>query len=98
MIKHIVAWSFTDGFTAAQNAANAEKIKQGLEALAYLDGAIEITVHTNLLPKSTHDIMMDSTFESEEALAAYKVHPEHVLIGDFIGSVMKNRIALNFEI
>jgi len=47
---------------------------------------------------STTDIMLDSLFENEDALRAYKIHPEHQRVGDFIGSVMKNRVAFDYYI
>lgn len=35
-----------------------------------------------LSPSSTVDVMLDSTFESAEALKAYSTHPKHVAVAD----------------
>ena len=34
------------------------------------------------LASSNAEVMLDSTFESEEALKGYSVHPEHVKVAD----------------
>jgi hypothetical protein len=43
---------------------------------------VEIKVQTEGLPSSNADLMLDSTFESEEALKGYSVHPEHVAVAN----------------
>ena len=98
MIKHIVGWSFADGYTDEENREHAAKMKRDLETLEKLVGVIEIKVYTELLPRSTRDIMMQSIFKDEDALAAYKIHPEHKRIMPFIGAVTKDRVAMDFEI
>lgn len=51
-------------------------IKEGLEGLAgQIPGMTEIKVRIDCLPSSTVDVMLDSTFESAEALKAYSTHP-----------------------
>ena len=76
-----------------------EVTKEELEALAdCIDEIIEIKVYINELSSSTADIMLDSLFENEEALGVYKIHPEHQRVGDYIGSVMKNRVAFDFYV
>ncbi len=58
-------------------------IKKGLENLkGRIPGLLEIKVVTNGLPGSTADVMLDSSFESYEALKSYSTHPEHVAVAD----------------
>ena len=47
-----------------------------------IPGLIEIKVYTEGLPTSNADVMLDSTFESAEALAVYAKHPDHVAVAD----------------
>ncbi|MCL2355831.1 MAG: Dabb family protein [Defluviitaleaceae bacterium] len=96
MLKHIVMWNYAENFSDAENAANAQKIKHDLEALVALDGVIEMKVRINELPYSNTDIMLDSTFESEEALNAYKIHPAHVAAAEFITTALKNRTCFDW--
>lgn len=97
MIRHIVAWDFKEGFSDEENQRNAEKIKHDLESLREIIPEIQgIRVDIHLAPSSTRDIMLDSLFETEADLAIYQEHPEHKKVGEFIGSVMKHRVCLDF--
>ena len=97
MLRHIVAWNFKDGFSDEENRVNAEKVKKELEGLKQLiPEIIAIRVDTNLLSSSTKDVMLDSLFESEEAMARYKVHPEHVRVSAFVSEVLQDRVAVDF--
>ena len=76
-------------------------IKEGLEGLkGKIPGLVDIKVNTNgRLPSSTADLMLDSTFESEEALKGYSKHPAHVLVADSkVRPFTASRTCLDFEI
>ena len=97
MIRHIVTWNYGSGLTDAENKENALRIKTGLESLAQrIDGVIEIHVHINELSSSNRDMLLDSLFESEDALAAYQIHPEHKEVSSFIGTVLENRACFDY--
>jgi hypothetical protein len=98
MVRHIVTWNYKDGLSDAENKENALKIKAGLESLPeYIDGIAEIKVYINTLSSSNRDVILNSLFESGEALAAYQVHPEHKKISGFVGTVMQNRVCVDYE-
>lgn len=98
MIKHIIIWDFKEGFSAAENRSNAEKIKAGLEGLkGRIDGLIDIRVIMDTLPSSTGGFMLDSTFVDEDALKGYQVHPEHLKVADFVHTATQNRKCIDFE-
>ena len=46
------------------------------------DPGNDIKVRIDCLPSSTVDVMLDSTFESAEALKTYSTHPKHVAVAD----------------
>ncbi|MCL2072211.1 MAG: Dabb family protein [Oscillospiraceae bacterium] len=99
MTRHIVMWNYADGFTAEENTANAVKMKSLLEELkGKIDGIVEIKVQINNLPSSNRDILLDSLFESQEALAAYIIHPEHKRVGEFVRAMTKERACVDFEV
>lgn len=82
MVKHIIIWKLKD-MPDTEKAEHKRLIKEGLESLmGKIDGLTEIKVITDLLPTSTGDLMLDSTFTSAEALKGYAVHPEHVKVAD----------------
>ncbi|MDO5154686.1 MAG: Dabb family protein [Eubacteriales bacterium] len=83
MVKHVILWTLRDDFSAEEKELIKASIKEGLEGLqGKIPGLVEIKVNTNGLASSNADVMLDSTFESEEALKGYAVHPEHVAVAD----------------
>ena len=97
MLRHIVTWNHKDGISDDEKRANALKIKEELEALTdCINEIIKIKVYINELKSSTADIMLDSLFENEDTLKAYKIHPAHQRVGDYISAVMKNRVAFDY--
>ena len=98
MVRHIVALRFKEGFTPEEKRANAVKIKSSLEALkGVIPGIIEFAVHIDLLPTSDVDVVFNTIFESEEALAAYQIHPEHLRAAEFVRSVRQDRICIDYQ-
>ncbi|HWT75044.1 MAG TPA: Dabb family protein [Mobilitalea sp.] len=82
MVRHIVAWNYAEGFTVEEKLEKASAMKKELENLKNLiPGIISIQLYTEPLETSDSDLLLDSIFESEEALIAYIVHPEHVRVG-----------------
>ena len=98
MIKHVILWNLKEEHR--DNAEIINGIKTNLEALAgKIPGLLEIKVYANGLPSSNADVMLDSSFESEEALKAYAVHPDHVYVADtFVRPYTASRSCLDFEI
>ena len=98
MVRHIVAWSFKEGFTEEEKQAHLQKIKSSLEVLpAIIGGIVELNVQIDLLETSNRSAMLNSLFESAEALKAYQVHPEHKKVSEFVRSVMEDRVCLDYE-
>jgi hypothetical protein len=98
MVKHIVAWNYADGFTAEENLQHAQNMKRELENLKNLiDGIISIEVFINPIDTSDSDVMLECTFDSEEALKSYTIHPEHVRVGtNYVKPMVKNRKCIDF--
>ena len=83
MVKHIILWQLKDEYSDAEKADIKAGIKAGLEGLAgQIPGLVEIHVNINGLPSSNADLMLDTTFESAEALKGYSKHPAHVAVAD----------------
>lgn len=83
MVKHVILWKLKSEYDNEKKEEIKAGIKEGLEGFAgKIPGLLEIKVNTNGLPSSNADVMLDSSFESEEALKAYAVHPEHVAVAD----------------
>ncbi len=100
MVKHVILWTLKDELSAAEKEEVKKGIKEGLEGLAgKIPGMVDIKVNINGLASSNADLMLDSTFESEEALKGYSTHPEHVAVADGkVRPYTKIRSCLDFEI
>jgi len=100
MVKHVILWTLKDELSAAEKEDIKKGIKEGLEGLAgKIPGMIDIKVNINGLETSTVDLMLDSTFESFEALKGYSVHPEHVAVADSkVRPYTKLRSCLDYEV
>ena len=100
MIKHIILWSLKDEFSAEEKENIKLGIKDDLEKLVgKIPGLLDVKVNINPLPSSNADLMLDSSFESEEALKNYAIHPEHVKVADNkVRPFTKARSCLDFEV
>ena len=98
MVKHVILWNLKEEHR--DNAEIINGIKANLESLAgKIPGLLEIKVYANGLASSNADVMLDSSFESEEALKANAVHPDHVYVADtFVRPYTASRSCLDFEI
>lgn len=96
MIKHVVMWRFKE----ENKEANMNKAKEILLALpAMIPEIKKMEVHFDISHKEpSMDLMLDTEFESVEAMNTYAVHPEHVKVAGFIRGVVESRVVLDAEI
>lgn len=99
MVKHIILWTLKD-MSAEETLRVKQGIKEGLEGLmGKIPGLMEIKIQTEGLASSNADVMLDSTFETEEALKNYAVHPEHVAVADGrVRPFTATRSCMDFEV
>ncbi len=99
MIKHIVLWRLKDEALGRTKAENAELMRGELEGLAGLvPGLLGIEVGVAERAIAGWDAALYSEFESQAALDAYQVHPEHQAVAEFIGEVTLDRAAVDYEV
>ncbi|MBP3742884.1 MAG: Dabb family protein [Treponema sp.] len=100
MVKHIILWTLKE-MSDSEKESVKKGIKDGLEGLkGKIPGLIDIKVNTEgRLASSTADLMLDSTFESAEALKGYSKHPEHVAVADSkVRPYTVSRSCLDYEV
>lgn len=99
MIKHVILWQLKDELSVSEKAEVKAGIKEGLESLmGKIPGLTAIKVEIAPLSSSNADVMLDSTFESEDALKGYAVHPEHVAVADGkVRPYTKTRVCMDYE-
>ncbi len=100
MVKHVILWTLKDELSADEKFSIKQGIKEGLESLkGKVPGIIDIKVNINGLASSNVDLMLDSTFENEDALKNYATHPEHVAVADSkVRPYTKIRSCLDYEV
>lgn len=101
MVKHVILWTLRPELSLEEKDKIKSDIKRELESLkGQIPGIVEITVSIgNRLESSNSDLMLDSLFESREALKGYAVHPAHVRVADtYVRPYTSQRTCLDFEI
>jgi len=99
VIKHIVMWRLKEEARGNTRSANAELVKEKLEALeGRIPGLLRIEAGLDFSrTDSSADVVLYSELESREALADYQVHPEHEAVKEFIGAVTAERWVVDYE-
>lgn len=81
MVKHVIIWTLNDTLSDEEKVEVKKNIKEGLEGLkGVIPGMIDITVQIDGLSSSNTDLMLDSSFEDEDSLKGYAIHPAHVAV------------------
>ncbi len=100
MLKHIVMWKLSEFAEGKSRGENALWMKEHLEALVGVVPEIkslEVGINTNQ-SDAAYDAVLITTFENEEALNTYKVHPEHVKVSDYCKKIRINRVVVDYNI
>ena len=95
MVKHMIIWKLKSEF---DNAERKAEIKEKLEGLVgKIDGLISMNILTEGFDSSSGSLMMDSTFESNEALKAYQQNPLHKDIAvNLVRRAVEQRLSFDF--
>ena len=97
MVRHIVVWRLKNTPNAEQTA---KTIKEKLEALKGKISVIEdIEVGINFNEtEAASDLVLVSTFKSEEDLNTYINHPEHKAVGaEYVRPNVSERRVVDYE-
>ena len=100
MVKHVIVWTLKDSLSAEEKQKIKLKAKKNLEDLVgKIDGLIDLKIIIDLLPTSNGEMMLDSTFDSFDALKAYAIHPAHqAAANEFVRPYTASRSCVDFEI
>ena len=98
MIKHIVMWNIRSDSLAAK-AAGIAKLRHSFESLrGKIPGLmyLEIGVDTSGVDYAC-DVVLYSEFDSQAALDAYAIHPEHVRVQDELTDLRIARHQVDYD-
>ena len=95
MLRHIVMWKFNEGINIPRLG---EEIKTSLLELCGRMSEVEhADVVYNILPTSTHDIILILGVKDEDALNKYATSKEHVaIVESLIKPNTNSRVAIDF--
>lgn len=99
MIKHIVMWNVR-GVTASEKAHGVDLLKRGFESLrGHIPGLLhlEVGVDASRIDYAC-DVVLYSEFETQAALDAYAVHPEHLRVKSELADLRTARHQVDYEI
>ena len=99
MINHVVLFKLKD-FTSETEKQEVLKefrtkllaLKNQIKEVKYM----EVGTHY-VLNSPSYDLCLISHFESIDDLEKYKVHPDHLVVVDFVKAVTVERAAVDFE-
>ncbi|NOZ47650.1 MAG: Dabb family protein [Chlorobi bacterium] len=100
MIKHIVMFKLKPTQTIFEKEKVAEKVKLNFESLkAKIKEIHSYTVGINISKSpSAFDVVVDSTFKSEEDLKTYSKHPEHIKAVEFNSKFSSEKVVVDYLI
>lgn len=97
-LRHIVAWKLASD-DADERAAQARKIADDLGALrGIVPSIIDITVGPDVVGGGNWDVALVADFADQAGLDAYQTHPDHQAVVGYVRSVVRDRVAVDFEI
>ena len=89
--------NFAEGASKDENALLVKSKLEGLKKKIKRIKNLEVGFNLNT-SSTTYDIVLYSEFETIEDLNAYKTHPEHKKVGDFVSKVRVERKAIDYEV
>lgn len=97
MIKHIVMWRAKEGVTKENSL---HQIKSDLEKLKlHIPEINELEVGFDILnAEVSSDMVLYSSFLTEEDLKTYQNHPEHLKVVKRISAVMQEKRVVDYHI
>jgi hypothetical protein len=99
MIKHIVMMRLND-VGAKEKQDQLQQIKLKLEALLGIVPSLkEMEVGLNFSDRDTaFDLVLVSMFDNEAGLEAYRVHPAHVKVLDYLKGKLKTTAVTDYSL
>jgi hypothetical protein len=97
-IRHIVMWKLASE-APEEKLAQAEEMRAALEGLNGVVPTLRsLTVRPNaLFVGANYDVVLDSTFDDADGLAAYAAHPAHEEAAKVIKKYAAERTAVDYE-
>ncbi len=93
MIKHIVFWRFDSVDSCNEAKKQLDTLPGKISQIVEFEAGIDYN-----RSDVAYDLALYSSFNSSDDLKAYQVHPEHVDVAKYIGSVAVERAVVDYEV
>ncbi|WP_455715920.1 Dabb family protein [Anaerosporobacter sp.] len=101
MVRHIVMFEFAkeaEGKTTIENAVIAKdqllELKEKLDFIRHM----EVGINDSDADDTNYTLCLTCDFDSFDDLNRYAVHPEHLKVAAFIGTVKVSRACVDYEL
>jgi quinol monooxygenase YgiN len=97
VIRHIVMWNVR-GATPEEKAANVERLQTSFHSLrGRIPGLLQLEIGVDSSGVDyACDVVLVSEFESQAALDAYAIHPEHLRVKQEVGDMRTHRYQVDY--
>ncbi len=92
-VRHIVMWSLKNADDAAFFQAELESCRTLVPGILHFEVGVRTEGH-----EANVDVLLNSLFENEAALAAYQNHPHHKAVGARVGPLRRERHVLDYPV
>ena len=94
MIRHICMFTLKE-----DKEANAAEFCRRAESLRVIPSVRSFAVVRNAprTPEGNYNVSLIIDFDDVEGLDAYRVSPEHVAFGQFVGTIRVDRACIDYE-
>ena len=97
MIRHIVLFRLKRTLTPEERLDTMKTVKTRLEALVGVVPNLESLTVSFDCNKHDYDLCLEAELPTLDAVAAYRDHPAHRKVQEYIHSVIEGRAAVDFE-
>jgi len=95
MLRHIVMMKFRNRETAKETAGKVKTMLDGLVPVINELKRMEVGINVNTKP-AAYDLVLTADFDDEAGLNAYRAHPDHVKILDFMKEVVDKTTVVDY--
>lgn len=99
MIKHIVIWKLREFSSREEKAKTAQNLRSKLlemqEAISEIQ-SVEVGINAEKASPSNYDVILITRFKTWNDLQAYKVHPAHQELIEYLQNIRELRVAIDY--
>jgi hypothetical protein len=100
MIKHIVLWKLDSSYSPADKEEILKIFKAkllGLKGKVPQIQSLEVYLNSKQADATNYDIMLETGFNTINDLNDYQVHPNHLIVVEYVKTLKRQRTCIDYE-